>query len=85
MTETKIAKAEKSVAIMDVNQLAVNQLFRDFNYQTTLIHGHTHRPKTHCLMVDNHTLKRYVLGDWYEQGSYLQVDADGITAYNLES
>ena len=83
--QSEVAKSEKSVAIMDVNQSAVNQLFRDFNYPTTLIHGHTHRPATHYLSVDNKAVARYVLGDWYEQGSYLQVDADGITAYNLES
>ena len=37
-----------------------------------LIHGHTHRPKVH----EHHGGRRIVLGDWYEQGSVLRVDAD---------
>lgn len=83
--ESEVAKSEKSAAIMDVNHLAVEQLFRDFDYPPTLIHGHTHQPALHHLMIDCHAVTRIVLGDWYDQGSYLRVDASGIMAYNLES
>jgi UDP-2,3-diacylglucosamine hydrolase len=48
----------------------------------TLIHGHTHRPAVHELQLGDRECKRIVLGDWYEQGSVLRVDADG---YRLES
>jgi UDP-2,3-diacylglucosamine hydrolase len=43
-----------------------------------LIHGHTHRPAVHALDVDGRPAQRIVLGDWYEQGSVLRVDADGV-------
>lgn len=42
-----------------------------------LVHGHTHRPAVHSLLVDDRPAARIVLGDWYEQGSVLRVDADG--------
>ena len=44
-----------------------------------LIHGHTHRPHVHLLDVNGRTATRIVLGDWYEQGSVLRVDADGFS------
>ncbi|UNK57950.1 UDP-2,3-diacylglucosamine diphosphatase [Pseudoxanthomonas daejeonensis] len=44
----------------------------------TLVHGHTHRPAVHPLQADGRQCRRIVLGDWYEQGSVLRVDADGI-------
>src|SRR3546814_250309 len=37
-----------------------------------IIHGHTHRPKVHETAGGT----RFVLGDWYEQGSVLRVDSD---------
>jgi UDP-2,3-diacylglucosamine hydrolase len=43
-----------------------------------LIHGHTHRPAIHTLDPCGRTAQRIVLGDWYEQGSVLRVDADGV-------
>ena len=46
---------------------------------TKLIHGHTHRPRVHLLTVDGRPATRIVLGDWYEQGSVLRVDADGFS------
>ncbi len=38
-----------------------------------MIHGHTHRPAVHELPGG---ARRYVLGDWYEQGSVLRVRGD---------
>jgi UDP-2,3-diacylglucosamine hydrolase len=43
-----------------------------------LVHGHTHRPAIHALQVQGAPATRVVLGDWYEQGSVLRVDADGL-------
>jgi UDP-2,3-diacylglucosamine hydrolase len=31
----------------------------------------------HAFDLDGQTAERIVLGDWYEQGSVLRVDADG--------
>ena len=44
---------------------------------TRLIHGHTHRPAVHSLQVSGRAATRIVLGDWYDQGSVLRVEADG--------
>ena len=43
----------------------------------TLVHGHTHRPAVHALDIEGRACRRIVLGDWYEQGSVLRVDASG--------
>jgi UDP-2,3-diacylglucosamine hydrolase len=43
----------------------------------TLIHGHTHRPAIHSVPAGGRVGRRVVLGDWYEQGSVLRVDATG--------
>ncbi|MCD8513503.1 MAG: hypothetical protein LRY63_09315 [Nitrincola sp.] len=62
--------AEKSQAIMDVNQDTVEQVMRNANV-TRLIHGHTHRPALHQLRVNNQPAERIVLGDWDKKGWYI--------------
>lgn len=76
-------KSHKSAIIMDVNAEAVNQLLKEYDYPSLLIHGHTHRPNQHQLLVDDKTITRWVLGDWYEQGSYLICDAAGCRSVSL--
>jgi UDP-2,3-diacylglucosamine hydrolase len=73
------AKRVKDVAIMDVNTETVNDAFRVHGYPR-LIHGHTHRPARHEHSLDGRRCERWVLADWYEQGSYLLCDADGCRA-----
>ncbi len=70
-------KSTKSIEIMDVNTVAVEALLRLYDYPEIMIHGHTHRPKTHYHLIDNHHCTRIVLGDWYEQGSYLKLNVSG--------
>lgn len=65
-------------AITDVAPAAVAQAFAAHDVDT-IIHGHTHRPAIH--RDDGRT--RIVLGDWYEQGSVLRVDADGTHLSSL--
>lgn len=78
MRETSRQRAgEKSAEIMDVNADAVEAILREFQLPR-LIHGHTHRPAVHNLIIDGITTQRIVLGDWYEQGSVLRCDDDGI-------
>jgi UDP-2,3-diacylglucosamine hydrolase len=77
------AKSAKSMQIMDVNRAAVEDLLKQHDYPPLFIHGHTHRPNTHTYTLAGHTCERWVLGDWYEQGSYLILDADGCHATNL--
>lgn len=71
--KSKEAKKNKSLAIMDVNDEAVLGAFATHQV-SQMIHGHTHRPNTHHYEPKN---TRYVLGDWYEQGSYLVADKNG--------
>lgn len=61
------AMAQKSMEIMDVNPLAVQDCFRD-NGVSVIIHGHTHRPAVHDYASG---LCRIVLGDWGRGASYL--------------
>lgn len=70
------ATSSKSDEIMDVNQDAVVRAMRDSNVKI-LIHGHTHRPGIHQFDIDGEQVKRIVLGDWYQHGSYLHTNADG--------
>lgn len=73
---SKNSTASKKPEIMDVNQNAVEAIMREHGVQR-LIHGHTHRPKEHVFTLDGRPARRMVLGDWYEQGSVLSVDARG--------
>ena len=73
---SKSSTAAKKPEIMDVNQKAVESVMREHRVQR-LIHGHTHRPKEHVFNLDDRPARRMVLGDWYEQGSVLSVDARG--------
>jgi len=70
-------KSQKSETIMDVNEGAVQALFQAYNYPDLLIHGHTHRPAKHVLEIDKYYCERWVLGDWYDQGSCLKLDRSG--------
>ena len=63
--------SNKPAEIMDVNQQAVEQVMLKHNV-TRLIHGHTHRPAIHRFRLNGKHASRYVLGDWYEQGSMLR-------------
>lgn len=70
---SKQASAQKNPEIMDVNQQAVENIMRQHTVRL-LVHGHTHRPAIHELVIDGLPCKRIVLGDWYDSGSYLVLD-----------
>jgi UDP-2,3-diacylglucosamine hydrolase len=74
-------KSGKTMAIMDVNQNAANDLIREMNADV-LLHGHTHRPGRHTLACGQ---ARWVLPDWQTdasgsliRGGGLWVDASGV-------
>lgn len=60
--------------IGDVSPATVQEWFKRYGIRR-MIHGHTHRPAIHDEGDGN---SRIVLGDWYEQGSVLRVDRDGV-------
>lgn len=76
-------KSHKSEAIMDVNAEAVIALVEHFDHPDLLIHGHTHRPGVHEILVDGKRTERHVLADWYETGSYLQLTDRGCEALSI--
>ena len=69
-------------AIMDVNADAVAAAMRQAGV-TRLIHGHTHRPAIHRFELDGKPAERIVLGDWYEQGSVLEVTPGNVQLRGL--
>lgn len=69
-------------AITDANPATVAEVMSRHGVDR-LVHGHTHRPAIHALTVDGRPATRVVLGDWYEQGSVLRVDADGLALARL--
>ena len=73
---SRTATAAKPASILDVEQSAVEAALRAANV-TRIIHGHTHRPARHRLVVDGRACERWVLADWYDHGSYLEFDAEG--------
>ena len=77
----------KSMAIMDVNQQAVENLMQE-HYVFDMLHGHTHRPDTHVFSVKGKQATRTVLGDWTDQGTYIGILRNGrlqLQAWNSEN
>jgi UDP-2,3-diacylglucosamine hydrolase len=77
-------KAMQSVEIMDVNDAAVADLIREYEYPTILLHGHTHRPDKHPLKIDGHLCQRWVLGDWHDTAVVARLEADEMQLITLQ-
>jgi UDP-2,3-diacylglucosamine hydrolase len=80
--DSKAHTGSSMESIMDVNAGAVAEAMRKAGV-TRLIHGHTHRPAVHAFTLDGKAAERIVLGDWYEHGSVLRVDSDGVELRGL--
>jgi len=78
----ELRESGRMETITDVTPAAVDAAFRAHDVDL-MIHGHTHRPAVHALEVDGSVRTRVVLGDWYEQGSVLRVDAAGMRLESL--
>lgn len=78
-----------SAEIMDVNAQAIEQAFHALPV-LFLVHGHTHRPGRHVLMVDGIKRERWVLPDWdldhgdTPRGGWMVIDQDGLHTYELD-
>jgi UDP-2,3-diacylglucosamine hydrolase len=73
---SRSATARKPESILDVNAVAIERAFREHRV-VRIIHGHTHRPARHALVVDGTPRERVVLADWGDRGHYVEVDAAG--------
>ena len=71
----ELAAKGMAEAVGDVAPATVREWFKRYGVRR-MIHGHTHRPAIHD---EGDGCTRIVLGDWYEQGSVLRVDADGAS------
>jgi len=74
-TESKRLSQEKSDAIMDTNQHAIETLMAQ-HQATQLIHGHTHRPKQHSFDDNGQTITRWVVGDWHADHAQILVSSE---------
>ncbi len=79
--DSRQAKSMKLQDIMDVNALAIDDLF-DATGTAILIHGHTHRPARHASIRNDKQRVRYVLPDWdldtnVPRGGWIAIDTNG--------
>jgi len=76
-SESRTQTRMKSTEIVDVTPEEVPKVMAAHGVRT-LVHGHTHRPAIHKLVVDGQPARRIVLGDWDRRGWALQVDEHGF-------
>ncbi|MFJ4064499.1 UDP-2,3-diacylglucosamine diphosphatase [Pseudomonas sp. NPDC089996] len=82
-SESRAQTRMKATEIVDVTPEEVPKVMAAHGVRT-LVHGHTHRPAIHKLMVDGEPARRIVLGDWDRRGWTLQVDAQGFALEPFE-
>lgn len=80
----------KAMAIMDVDPVTIQAAFRESN-SSIMVHGHTHRPAVHELIVDGRTCQRVVLPDWDVEhsqpprGGWLAINESGLQIHDLSN
>ncbi|WP_282285003.1 UDP-2,3-diacylglucosamine diphosphatase [Pseudomonas sp. PS02302] len=77
-SESRQQTRTKAMDITDVTEAEVEREMRAARV-TTLIHGHTHRPARHELLLDGRPAERIVLGDWDRRGWVLEASETGLT------
>lgn len=78
-SRSRMTNTHKALNIMDVTPAEVERVMRETGV-SLLIHGHTHRPAVHELVIEGQPAQRMVLGDWTdERGWMIRADAEGIT------
>ncbi len=68
----------KAQDITDVTPAEVNAQMEQANV-TQLIHGHTHRPARHPLIINGKQAERIVLGDWHDSAWRVKASANELT------
>jgi UDP-2,3-diacylglucosamine hydrolase len=69
--------SQKADDIMDVSPAEVLAQMEGAGV-TRMIHGHTHRPARHQLVIAGKPAERIVLGDWHEAGWCIKADQNSI-------
>jgi UDP-2,3-diacylglucosamine hydrolase len=70
--KSKKHTSSTSRMVQDVNHAEVERYMREHKV-ALLIHGHTHRPATHDLLIDSSPAQRIVLAAWHDQGYVLEL------------
>ena len=81
-TISKEATGIKKEEIMDVSATEVIRTMEE-SAVNLLIHGHTHRPKSHKITINDKPAERIVLGDWDAYGWYLWMDSSSCELKNF--
>ena len=81
-TISKEATGIKKEEIMDVSTTEVIKRMETSSV-SLLIHGHTHRPKSHKIKVNGQPAERIVLGDWDTSGWYIWMDSNSCELKNF--
>ena len=79
---SKEATGIKKEEIMDVSKAEVIRTMEESSINL-LIHGHTHRPKSHKIKVNDQPAERIVLGDWDAYGWYIWMDSSSCELKNF--
>ncbi|WP_060507421.1 UDP-2,3-diacylglucosamine diphosphatase [Pseudomonas sp. NBRC 111124] len=82
-SESRAQTRMKATEIVDVTPEEVPKVMAAYGVRT-LVHGHTHRPAIHKLVVEGEPARRIVLGDWDRRGWTLQVDGQGFALEPFE-
>lgn len=82
-SESRQQTRAKAMDITDVTEAEVEREMRAARV-TTLIHGHTHRPARHELLLDGQPAERIVLGDWDRRGWVLEASQAGLTQVDFD-
>ena len=81
-TISKEATGTKKEEIMDVSATEVIRTMKESSVNL-LIHGHTHRPKSHKITVNDQPAERIVLGDWDAYGWFIWMDSSSCELKNF--
>lgn len=76
-TASQSKKVYKNNEMMGVTEHEVLRLMVQHNVQQ-LIHGHTHQVNTHHFSVNEKPGKRYDVGDWYTNLSFVSATPEGV-------
>ncbi len=71
----------KAEDIMDVSHAEVITQMEAAGV-SRLIHGHTHRPARHQLIINNKPAERIVLGDWHDSGWCIKADHTNLELFD---
>lgn len=81
--KSKDMNSLKADDILDVTPSEVETVFIRHKVQH-MIHGHTHRPARHQLIINDQKCERIVLGDWHDTFWFVCADENGIALIKEE-